>query len=116
MIKLNKIERLKKKVEDTAAAADAAECVFDSAHIASAVADQNLSDAKQELLVELNKTDIERLEEEINIERAAKAIMELAESLTITNYEVFADDVLETLKGMLISEEKAGNVAEWLST
>mgnify|MGYP003639383965 CR=1 FL=1 len=53
---------------------------------------------------------------EINIERAAKAIMELAESLTITNYEVSADDVLETLKGMLISEEKAGNVAEWLST
>ena len=53
---------------------------------------------------------------EINIERTSKAIMELAESLTVTDYEVSADEVLETLEGMLISEEAAGNVAQWLCT
>ena len=56
------------------------------------------------------------MSEEIDVKRTGESLMELAESLTLDDSEVTADEIVDKLEGRLLSAEEAGDIRRWLNT
>lgn len=56
------------------------------------------------------------MKKEIEVKKVGEILVSLAEMLTVEDFEVTPDEILEGIEGNCLAPEEAARISEWLNT